>query len=160
MKKSALRVPSARSAPSRASDDWSSSSSYSSSYDSDYTTSSSRDGESDEERGRCASGGCCGPSARPAPPPAVSRFDSSRSSLPPASQRLTKGEAALAKKLQAIDAVDDDEVPTTLWTRPSRSLAIERSEALQPRFKARCERRKQRTLKALMHRVVRHAPPH
>ena len=129
----APRAP--RGAPSRdASSDWSSD--YDSDAGSDYS-SGSWDSADDEERRRRGCRGCCSRSARPASSKDGQNFGSKRSSVPTSSSSWAKGEEALARKLQDVAAVDDLEVPTTLWTRPSRSLAMERAETLQPRFKAR-----------------------
>ena len=117
-------------APRPPSEDWSRT--YSSDSDaSDASTSYSSD--SDEERpgparaGNTRRAGCCG--KRPPPLPSDA-----------ASEKEGKGKQALARTLRQVAAVHDDEVPTALWAKPSRALALERAEAHQPRFKARQRR--------------------
>ena len=120
--------------PNPPSEDWSRT------YDSDSSSfdscSTSRSSDGDEERPGPASGGntqrgcgrCCGNRAPAAPPSYAS------------SEKDGKGKQALARTLRKVAAVHDDEVPTALWTKPSRALALERAEAHQPRFKARIAR--------------------
>ena len=94
--------------------------------------STSRSSDSDEERPGPASRGntrgcgrCCGKRAPAAPPSDA------------APEKGGTGKNALARTLRKVAAVHDDEVPTALWAKPSRALALERAEAHQPRFKAR-----------------------
>jgi hypothetical protein len=118
--------------PNPPSEDWSRT--YDSLSDSSYEScSTSRSSDGDEERPGPASRGntqpgygrCCGTRAPAAPPSEA------------ASEKDSKGKQALARTLRKVAAVHDDEVPTALWTKPSRALALERAEAHQPRFKAR-----------------------
>ena len=100
--------------------------------DSDDSSSTSQSGDSDEERPSSRNTqrgcGCCGKRAPAAPPPDAS------------SEKDGKGKPALARTLRQVAAVHDDEVPSQLWSKPSRALALERAEAHQPRFKARAKR--------------------
>ena len=134
--------------PNPPSEDWSRTYDSDSSYDS--YSSESRSSDGDEERpgphgntlahtGGC--GRCCGTRAPAAPPSEA------------APEKDSKGKQALARTLRKVAAVHDDEVPTALWVKPSRALALERAEAHQPRFKAR------RAQKCMFWRVPRAAQP-
>ena len=116
--------------PNPPSEDWSRT--YDSDSDDSYSV-DSRSSDGDEERPGPASSGntlrgcgrCCGARAPAAPPSGA------------APEKDGKGKQALARTLRKVAAVHDDEVPTALWVKPSRALALERAEAHQPRFKAR-----------------------
>ena len=101
---------------------------------SDVSCSTSYGSDSDEERpgparaGNTQRWGCCGKRAPAAPPPDTP------------DEKDGKGKQPLARSLRKVAAVHDDEVPTALWAKPSRALALERAEAHQPRFKARLRR--------------------
>ncbi len=120
---------------SAASEEWSSRSGSEDSYDSGDASSSGYSDGDEEQRGGAR--GCCGTRARAASPGGDERLSSRAGSGARAPAPPTKGELALARKLEVIASVDESEVPTTAWAMPSRALALERAEAQQPRFKAR-----------------------
>ena len=104
--------------------------------ESDDAWAASEDGGSDEER-RSAAHGCCRRRTQAASPARVERSNSGKHSEALSAQPTSKEAAALERKLRDIEALEDDDVPSVLYTAPSRSLALEHAEAHQPRFKVR-----------------------
>jgi hypothetical protein len=106
--------------------------------DSDASDDSYSSDSSDEEAGPARDThtqrrGCCGKAPAEPPPDAAPEKQKEK-------EREKESLVKLPRSLRRIAAVHEDEVPTTLWPKPSRALALERAEAHQPRFKVRLRR--------------------
>lgn len=133
--------------------------------DSDASDDSYSSDSSDEERPGPAREntprrGCCSGKRAPSePPPDAAPEKAKRDEYENEKGKDKEKETVkLPRSLRKVAAVPDNEVPVTLWAKPSRALALERAEAHQPRFKARPRRLCVRPLAALNPRPARRPP--